>query len=237
MKPPFPRIGNKMPIINELLEFIPEHDLYVEVFTGSGALFFNKPITKSILNDLDEVVTNRLKLLKKVPLFEWQPNPAKTLEEYRIFFDRPIKTLKDAVLHEMQKTHGFYGTQVKESKYLYRPRNPYEIAKLLPEYKKYLSNATITNHDYKYVLKKYDSPTTFFYLDPPYEDTNMYTHSTINYEEMKDILLHLKGYFLLSINDSPYIRNLFKDFHVHPIKVSTELQKKKRKELLIMNYV
>jgi site-specific DNA-adenine methylase len=65
MKPPYNRIGNKMPIIDTILELIPKHDLYVECFLGSGAVFFNKIPTKSILNDLDKDVIDRLKLLKK----------------------------------------------------------------------------------------------------------------------------------------------------------------------------
>ena len=59
-----------MPIMNQLLDLIPQHSLYVEVFTGSGALFFNKNETKSVLNDLDKDVVYRLKLLKKTPIFK-----------------------------------------------------------------------------------------------------------------------------------------------------------------------
>ena len=43
IRSPFGRIGNKYPIINQLLEVIPPHNTYIELFAGSGALFFNKP--------------------------------------------------------------------------------------------------------------------------------------------------------------------------------------------------
>ena len=82
LKVPFGRRGNKTPIVRELLELIPEHDLYVEAFTGSAALFFNKEPVKSILNDTDEDVVYRLKLLKKVPLFE-NPNKKYTIDEIK----------------------------------------------------------------------------------------------------------------------------------------------------------
>lgn len=240
MKPPFCRQGNKMSIIHQLLDLIPQHTLYVEVFTGSGALFFNKEPTKSILNDLDYDVVYRLKVLKKVPLFE--KKEVNDLDEIKKLYDKPIQTLEDAVIHEKIKAcNGFYTKPLKPSSKIYTISNPYTIVDNLPIYKNLLKNATITNNDYKIILHKYDSPTTFFYLDPPYENTinNFYDNAIINYEEMRDILLNLKGFFLLSINDSPYIRKVFKDFKIKKISARDWNMKieKKRKELLIMNYV
>jgi site-specific DNA-adenine methylase len=90
LKPPFGRIGNKMPMMDILLNLIPEHKLYVEVFAGSAALFFNKEPTKSILNDTDDDVIYRLKLLKKVPLFD-NPNEKYTLDELKQLFDIVVR--------------------------------------------------------------------------------------------------------------------------------------------------
>jgi len=46
------------------------------------------------------------------------------------------------------------------------------------ELKHRLKNTIILNKDYKKLIKEYDSPLTFFYLDPPYEESgNLYTHS------------------------------------------------------------
>ena len=243
IKPPYGRQGNKMSIIEDLLQLIPQHTLYVEVFTGSGALFFNKEPTKSILNDLDEDVTYRLKLLKNVPLFKYKE--IYSVEELKKIFDKPIHTLKDAVIHEKIKSNsGFRNIAITKSTEIYRVRNPYGITKNLPIYKELLKHATITQKDYIFILHKYDSPTTFFYLDPPYENTakQFYSNVTINYEEMRDILSQLKGYFLLSINDSPYIHKVFREFIIKKINVrnqgynGTSNNVKFRKELLIMNY-
>ena len=238
MKVPFGRIGNKMPIIDDLLVMIPQHDLYVEAFTGSGALFFNKPPVKSILNDNDKEVTYRLNLLKKVPLFK-NPKRKYTLDEMKRLFDKPQRSLEDSVIHEkIKSSNGFGGKQVNNSTEIYKHNNPYTIANNLQEYKKLLSYATITNKDYKFILKKYDSPTTFFFLDPPYEDTkrDFYYNVSIDYEEFRDLLKNLKGFFLLTINDSPYIRMVFKDFYQKKITVHSGTNKTTRKELIITNY-
>ena len=62
----------------------------------------------------------------------------------------------------------------------------------------------------------------------------------MDYEEMNKVLQNLKGMFLLTINDSPSIRKIFKGFILKPIFVkshsNTTIGGKDRKELFIMNY-
>jgi DNA adenine methylase len=43
MKKPFPWYGGKEALANQLLSLLPRHQVYVEVFGGSGALLFAKP--------------------------------------------------------------------------------------------------------------------------------------------------------------------------------------------------
>ena len=59
---------------------------------------------------------------------------------------------------------------------------------------------------------------------------------------MSNLLKNIKGRFLLSINDSPNIRNIFKDFKIISLEVrgaageDRKLGSAIRKELLIKNY-
>ena len=239
LQPPFGREGNKFSILTTLLPLIPEHDLYVELFLGSGALFFNKEPTKSILNDNDEDVIYRLKLVKKVPLFQ-STNRKYTVDEIKELFDRPQRTLQDKLIHEKIKSSaGFTGKPIKNTSQIYKSPNPYSIANHLQEYKSLLQHATLTQKDYKVILKKYDSPTTFFFIDPPYDNTDKrcYKVTSIHFEEMRDVLRQVQGWFLLTINDSPYHRELFKEFNIEPIVVKTTRQKTPpRDELIIRNY-
>ena len=239
LKPPFGRQGNKMNMLTTLLRFIPEHDLYVELFLGSGALFFNKEPTKSILNDNDEDVIYRLKLVKKVPLFQ-PTNHKYTVDELKELFDKPQRTLKDKLIHEKIKAStGFSNIPIKNASQILKPNNPYSIANHLQEYKSLLKHATLTQQDYKVILKKYDSPSTFFFIDPPYDNTHkrFYKNNTIHFEELRDLLRHLQGWFLLTINDSPYNRKIFKEFNIERIVVQTPHQgQPPRDELIIRNY-
>jgi len=62
--PPYCRIGNKWQILKYIIPLIPDHNIYVELFTGSGAVFFNKSkVDVNVLNDLDPDIIDRLKML------------------------------------------------------------------------------------------------------------------------------------------------------------------------------
>ena len=58
------------------------------------------------------------------------------------------------------------------------------------------------NVDYKEVIKKYDSESTFFYLDPPYMGREKYyinhDFNESSHYELSSILGKIKGRFLLS---------------------------------------
>jgi len=114
---------------------------------------------------------------------------------------------------------------------------------LKSDYQERLKNTIILNEDYKKVIKKYDSENSLIYLDPPYEesDKSHYDNPIIDYNELLDILSNIKGKFILSINNSKKIRDLFQNFKIKKIKTKytnplTGGQSKKITELLITNY-
>ena len=91
------------------------------------------------------------------------------------------------------------------------------------------------------IINKYDSPTTLFFLDPPYEKSKgLYEEYKFDYNELNDVLKRVKGYFILTLNDSKNIRNIFKDFIIKGITVGKKSNagfgQNDRKEVIIMNY-
>ncbi len=62
---------------------------------------------------------------------------------------------------------------------------------------------------YEEILKRYDRPTTFFYLDPPYYDRKLYRYNLDpeDFAKMAERLKGLQGKFLLSLNDVPEVRS------------------------------
>lgn len=244
LKPPFCRQGNKYTLRNRIIPLFPQHTTYVEPFAGSAAIFFNKPKANvNVLNDLDKDTVKRLRLLKRVPKDKSKYKNLTSLKEIKHFFDNHTESDTDQLLFEKIKAcNGFSGQPVVKSTQIYKNHNPIRILDRIDEYQDKLKGVTITTQDYANIIQKYDSPTTLFFLDPPYEDTSKtfgYAEDTdFNFERLNDILRDIKGFFFMTINNSPRIRKLFSNFIQKPVNVQTtwQITDKIRKELFITNY-
>jgi DNA adenine methylase len=247
--PPFCRQGNKYPMREEIIGLIPPHEKYVEPFVGSGAIFYNKPPAKeSVLNDLDKNTFQQHRLLKTAPLDRASyPTGLNTIDSLKRFFKKTPKTLAEKLIHaKIDACNGFSGSPVRLSYGLYRKADPTKILKNLSFYQGRLKqNTRILNQDYAAVVKKNDGPTTFFFFDPPYEKTrSIYgygEHRGFDFDKLLRVLRGIRGRFLMTINDSPRMRELFREFTVKSTSVYARWSRKtkkagKRKELLIMNY-
>lgn len=116
-----------------------------------------------------------------------------------------------------------------------------------PKYREHFDKITfIENMDFQKVVEKYDSPTTYFYMDPPYYKTEDYYSNHIftieTHERLATCLQNVKGRFSLSYYDFPQLSEwLPKDQYRWTQKdfskaASTSKEKTKGTELLIMNY-
>ena len=249
--PPFCRQGNKYPMREDIIGLIPKHTRYVEPFLGSGAIFYNKPANiseENVLNDLDKHTYDQHRLLLEAPTDPAKyPAPMTTLQTIKRFYKKTPRTAAQKLIHEkIEACNGFSGSPVRLSYGIYRKANPTKILKNLEFYQSRLKDRTkLLNQDYVSVIGKYDSPTTFFFLDPPYEKTrSVYgygEHKDFDFDKLLETLRGIKGKFLMTINDSPNMRNLFKEFNIKTINVYARWSRKtkkatNRKELFIMNY-
>ena len=249
--PPFCRQGNKFPMREEIIRLIPSHKRYVEPFLGSGAIFYNKPhllSNENILNDLDKHTYDQHRMLMQAPIDPAKyPKPMRSFRTIKRFYRKTPKTAADKLIHEkIEACNGFSGSPVHASYGIYRKADPTKILKHLSFYKSRLNNNTkLLNQDYAAVVRTYDSSATFFFLDPPYERTrSIYgygEHKTFDYDKLLNVLRGIKGKFLMTINDSPNMREMFKEFNVQSTSVYARWSRKtkksdQRKELLIRNY-
>lgn len=68
---PFAWYGGKEALAPRLVSLLPKHDVYCEVFGGSGALLFAKaPSRLEIFNDLDSGVVNFFRVLRNAEQFQ-----------------------------------------------------------------------------------------------------------------------------------------------------------------------
>ena len=83
-----------------------------------------------------------------------------------------------------------------------------------PEYRAHLEKITfVENLDFQDVVEKYDSPTTYFYMDPPYYMTENYYSNHIFSREthirLANTLKKIKGKFSLSYYEFPQLSEWF----------------------------
>ena len=240
---PLCRIGRKKPIKDRVINNAPKQfNVYVEPFVGTGDIFFafnfDPDKVKSYLNDKDSVISTSFNIMKSNPNISNIDKFKNVSLEQVTSFVKQSHTGLDKLAKNIYILCGTFGATGKGK--IYKSPNIEPKLRKIPKYAEYLKNTTITNTDYK-SLFTHDSPNTFFYLDPPYEKSKgLYKDAVIDYKIMVDRLKKIKGKFLLSINDSTEIREIFKDFKISGLSVegggNNAIGVNTRKELLIKNY-
>ena len=120
---------------------------------------------------------------------------------------------------------------------------------LKPEWVEHFLRITdVENMDFADVITKYDSPTTYIYLDPPYYKTeNYYSNHDFtrdDHERLAKTLQNIQGKFSLSYYDFPELHEWFpentfrwerKEF-VKAASAKKGVKQNMGEELLILNY-
>lgn len=103
-----------------------------------------------------------------------------------------------------------------------------------------LQRTNIECLDYSILLDRYDKPDTFFYLDPPYFETeHYYAAGSFNHEQLAEMLKKSKARWILSYNDCPEIRELYREFNQRTFSRRCSLNNKNAKdfgELIVWNF-
>lgn len=106
-------------------------------------------------------------------------------------------------------------------------------------------NKQYENKDYETLCGYPVQRNILVYLDPPYfynQKKNIYKHSTIDFTEFYNFCNELKAKWILSIDNNPYIKELFKDYNIyeHNWKYSSTNSHnnsvKQGRELIITNF-
>jgi DNA adenine methylase len=118
-----------------------------------------------------------------------------------------------------------------------------------PSYREHFDKITfVENMDFQDVVEKYDSPTTYFYMDPPYYKTEDYYSNHIftikTHERLATCLKSIKGKFGLSYYDFKELSEWFpKEEYTWKDKAFKKAAAAKKDgtqnegiEILIMNY-
>jgi len=248
---PLAYIGGKNRLAKQIISILPEHTTYVEPFCGGAQVFFHKPASKvEVLNDLDGEVINFLRVC------QWHHQELIRFTQYlvvsRAWFDIFAK-LDPTTLTDIQRATRFlylqkncFGGLVVKQHYHYgvvqRPNfNPERLPVIIAEAHKRLQLVQLESLPYQEILDRYDRPSTLFYLDPPYWNRRLYKTnlSPDDFRELEEKLRRITGRFVLSLDDKPEVRNLFRNWNMIELKLAYTAQRKVGRqyaELLISNF-
>lgn len=241
--------GGKARLIATLLPLFPAHGCYVEAFGGMASCLLNKPrVETEVYNDRDE----RLFSLFAVIKYHHEPFDVelRSLLKSRRLFDsyklQPgLTEIQQAARFLYCQTLGFggagehFGTGVKGGGN--STRSIESVRAMAARIHQRLQTVTIENLDWEDCLTRYDSPETFFFLDPPYLGTTGYAvpFSERDHQVLADRLRKIKGKFLMTNSDSRAIRDLFRGFRLRPIRSAMGRSldhTQKLNQLAVMNY-
>jgi DNA adenine methylase len=250
LKPPICRVGGKSKLRKKIIEQIPEHTCYIELFFGAGWVYFGKEPSKiEVINDIDKELVNLFKTIKHhAPeverLLQYEFSGRDIFEEYKNCTLEYMTEIHRAIRFLYVITQSFAG---KGNNYGYgtttKPGQQIFYKDILLELRDRLKNTYVENLSFGKIIDKYDREYSFFFCDPPYIETCGYENK-FGEEEHKllaEKLKGLKGKFLLTINDHPLARELYKGFNIKEVKVNYSISKEKEargkyNELIITNY-
>jgi len=215
--------GGKGYLLDDILSLYRKFEAktVVEPFGGSAKFLLNiQQMTlhgkiKVIYNDVDGRVANVFMQIKDHPVemankFEYA---IQSREWYNICRDIPsndkiedaFRTLYVLLLGRPERSFDVMGwtldTKNELNGIMDRIKSVHDIVR----------GWLIENDDFGTVIERYDSPHTFYYLDPPYYGTDMYRYNfTLSqFWKLHNILERIKGKYVMNVNADPHIKDVF----------------------------
>ncbi len=224
MKSPLPYMGGKSRLARAIVESMPEHEAYGEVFAGAGWVFFAKPRSRhESINDINGELVSFYRVLQChleefLRQFKWALSSREMFEDW----DRQLRS---GGLTDIQKAARFYYLQRHSfcgkvagrafgASPLHAPKiNLVRLEEDLSAVHLRLAGATIERLPWETYIERYD-------------------------RRMAEALKGIRGKFIMSINDVPEIRAIFCGFPTTAVKTSYSSRRENRaaSELLIKNF-
>ncbi|MEG2276662.1 MAG: DNA adenine methylase [Odoribacter sp.] len=257
MKTPISYYGGKQTMLKHILPLIPQHKLYTEAFCGGAAVLFAKPpVIAEIINDINMDVTN-FYWIAKVYYADLKQDIDKTLHsrdmhahaghilQYPQFFTPVQRAWAVWALCKMS----FASMMDSSFGYDFGGGMPKKLQNGKDDFTEHLcarlQNVTIENRDALSVIKTYDSPEAFHFVDPPYINSDCgHYEGSFNEQNMEDLLKLLetiKGKFMLTMFPFPLIEDyaVKNNWVIHRVERTISASKqsrRKQEEWMVCNY-
>lgn len=226
LRTPVSYYGGKQKLVTTILPLIAAHKMYCEPFVGGAAIFFAKqPSLIEVINDTNKELINFYCMLQN-RFVELQRMVAVTLHSRSLHKDAQVVYQFPHLFDEIKRawavwvlstqsfsamldgSFGYDKTDNTTTKKITNKRNQFT-----EEYAIRLQNVQVECADALYVISSRDTINTFFYVDPPYfnSDCGHYDgYSEQDFENLLKLLAGIKGKFMLSSYPSALLKQYTK---------------------------
>lgn len=229
ISPAAPYIGGKKNLVRRLIpiiEAIP-HLTYAEPFVGMGGVFLRRSWRPKaeVINDYSRDVSNLYRVLQRhygafMDMLRFQVTAREEFTRLLAVDAGTLTDLERAVRFLYLQRTAFGGKVTGQNYGVSHHRSGrFDVLRLertLADIHERLSGVIIERLPFADFIRRYDTPQTLFYLDPPYwgseGDYGRDLFGRPDFDLLVAVLKALKGRFILSINDAPATRELFADF-------------------------
>lgn len=216
--------GGKFRLAHWIIENMPNHTCYTEVFGGAAGVLLQKPRSYAeVYNDLDGEIVNLFKVMRdkkaRNTLIEQLILTPYSRDEFERSWEKvedPVELARRTVIRAQMgfgsagATKGITGFRIDtKRKYGTAQQLWAQYPEQLSKIGQRLCNVLIENRPAVQVLKDHDTATTLHYVDPPYvldtrypgaKSNRVYRHemNDSDHEVMLKTLLELEGMVMLS---------------------------------------
>ena len=226
----------------------------VEPFAGTASVTFHLLklglVDNYWINDLDESISALWKTVKNDSdwLISEVQNYTPKVEDFYLFKEHPGSTLREKafrklVIHQISYSGlgpmagGPRGGRAQSGEYKIDARwRPIKLVKLIKDTSELLNSVSgdITSLGWEKVVSEAEGKGSFVYLDPPYYNQGevLYTAGSLDHSKLAKSLRGVK-HWVLSYDDTPEIRDLYKWAKVERLDVTSHLHHKTIGDLVI----
>lgn len=256
-------LADGIPILRFNSFFFPNVNWFREPFVGGGSvfvylkqrypsrLFWINDIYKNLYHFWNECKENPNELIDSIWEFSEKYSDGKELHKFLLSNIDNFNDLKKAAAFFVFNRITFSGTTEsgRFSNAAFHKRFTKSSIERVESLSKILSNTKITNYDYEEVISS-NGNDVFLFLDPPYYSAtksalygkNGTLHKTFDHERFANAMKHTKHKWLITYDDSSYIKNLFSFANIkswdltYGMRNVTKKSNQIGKELFIYNY-
>ena len=230
-----------------------DHDGYAEPFVGMGGIFLRRRSRPrvEVINDASGDVATFFRVLQEH--YPYLLDMLRFRVASRAEFER-LRALPPERLTDLQRAVRFlylqrlaFGGKVEGRTYGIDKSqgarfNVTKLEPMLADIHERLAGVTIEQLDFAAFIRRYDRAGMLFYLDPPYwgceTDYGQDVFGRADFQRLADTLAGIAGRFVLSINDTPGVREVFGRFHLVEIDTTYTVARgpaQRAGELIISN--